>query len=405
MAESKTPPAAASAGSKPPYGDVPIPNHGFCIKKDGKVNQKKTENCDDVAAWTSSSSEQWVAGLEAGSYGRRNKHCLYMNKGAWVEQTLDFVDIVPRAFYTFRIDACRSAEKADAIIVEFFIGASGAALVHSDKLGPLSNGWKEYQTQWQAPADIPAGSKLRIRVTMAKQWGQIDNARLHCGETTTSMEDDIAAVLAARRKAEESAIEGDMGATPLNSGWSIWEHRKQGNKMTSDAAYLSGIARVADFRSVQGFWQYWNQLPLPSEFFTNEKGQRRTFEDRQLEGLSVFREGIAPTWEDPMNSDGGEWFIRSSGSQLSVRQLDEYWEQMVLGMIGETLDPGCEICGARVVDKSKSRGPAYRLELWFRRNQSETGNVGEDMKGRLSRCLAEVNNGRAPKLDYRNHKF
>ena len=123
---------------------------------------------------------------------------------------------------------------------------------------------------------------------------------------------------------------------------------------------------------------------------------------RQLEGWSVFREGISPLWEDSMNADGGEFFIRSSGSQLSVQQLDEFWEQTVLGMIGETLDPGGEICGARVVDKSKHKGPAYRLELWFRRNNPQ---IGDDMKQRFSSCLAEVNNGRVPKLDYRNHKF
>ena len=398
MSESK---AAPPKRSSPPYGNIPVPNSGFNLKKDGRVETKKTENCDNVAAWVSSSRDAWVAGLEAGSYGRRGKHCLYMNKSAWVEQVIETAPMLASAYYTILLDACRSAEKADQFVVELFLNGS---LQHSEKLGPLANGWKEYRTQWQAPANLAKESKLKLRITMIKAWGQIDNVRLHVGTSPTSLEDDKAAVIAERLAKEEAAFDAEKGGTPLNSGWSIWEHRKQGNKMTSDAAYLSGIARVADFRTIQGFWQYWNQLPLPSEFFTNEKGQRRTFEDRQLEGLSVFREGISPTWEDAMNADGGEWFIRSSGSQLSVRQLDEYWEQIVLGMIGETLDPGCEVCGARVVDKSKSRGPAYRLELWFRRNE---GKIGEDIKSRLSSCLGEVKErgGRPPKLDYRNHRF
>ena len=36
-------------------------------------------------------------------------------------------------------------------------------------------------------------------------------------------------------------------------------------------------------------------------------------------------------------------------------------------MIGETIDPGDEICGARVVDKSTVQRQMYRLELWFKR--------------------------------------
>ena len=394
----------ASIASTSTYGPVHVANPTFVIMKNGKPQTKKTPNFEEVAVWTSSSSAEWNAGIEDGTAGRRSKKVCYMNKGAWVEQTLDMHSIVGGGFYTISVDATRSAEKADFIIVNLFLGNEQQA-VHTENLGKLADRWQTFRTQWQAPADTAPGQNLRIRLTMVNQWGQIDNVHVHCGKTATSLDDSIQAEQEEQAKIEAAAADFEKDGTPLNSGWSIWEHRKQGNKMTSDAAYLSGIARVADFRTVQGFWQYWNQLPLPSEFFTNEKGQKRTFEDRALEGLSVFREGIAPTWEDPMNAEGGEFFIRSSGSQLSVQQLDEFWEQTVLSMIGETVDPGCEVCGARVVDKSKHKGPAYRLELWFRRNNQK---VGDEMKDRFARTLSEVNrqgNNRAPKLDYRNHKF
>lgn len=35
-------------------------------------------------------------------------------------------------------------------------------------------------------------------------------------------------------------------------------------------------------------------------------------------------------------------------------------------LIGETLEAGGAITGARVVDKSKNRRPEYRLEIWTR---------------------------------------
>ena len=39
---------------------------------------------------------------------------------------------------------------------------------------------------------------------------------------------------------------------------------------------------------------------------------------------------------------------------------------MLMSMVGETLDSGDEVTGARVVDKSKKGTKMYRIELWFR---------------------------------------
>lgn len=47
-------------------------------------------------------------------------------------------------------------------------------------------------------------------------------------------------------------------------------------------------------------------------------------------------------------------------------------ENMVLGLVGETVDVGDEICGARVVDKSKNSHNVYRFELWLRSNDNST---------------------------------
>lgn len=45
---------------------------------------------------------------------------------------------------------------------------------------------------------------------------------------------------------------------------------------------------------------------------------------------------------------------------------------MVLGLVGETIDVGDEICGARVVDKSKGTHVVYRFELWLRNDDRPT---------------------------------
>ena len=44
-------------------------------------------------------------------------------------------------------------------------------------------------------------------------------------------------------------------------------------------------------------------------------------------------------------------------------QLDTYWENLVLALIGETIDVGDEICGCRVVDKSSKKGKRVQMYL------------------------------------------
>jgi hypothetical protein len=103
-------------------------------------------------------------------------------------------------------------------------------------------------------------------------------------------------------------------------------------------------------------------MPKPSAIFFDGKANKKVGE-RVIESLSLFKSGIKPEWEDKANRAGGEWFIRKA---LPLPYLDDVWKKLVLGMIGETLDSGDEITGARVCDKSLRGKPMYRLELWFR---------------------------------------
>ena len=58
---------------------------------------------------------------------------------------------------------------------------------------------------------------------------------------------------------------------------------------------------------------------------------------------------------------------------------DDFWQNLVLGMIGETIDMGDEICGARVVDKCSGGRCMYRLELWFRKKEPQS--VADELLG------------------------
>ena len=89
---------------------------------------------------------------------------------------------------------------------------------------------------------------------------------------------------------------------------------------------------------------------------------------------------------------------------MDPKQLDEYWLNMVLGMIGEIIDKGDEITGARVVDKSK-RDIIYRMELWFRKKDLTIAN---ELKEKMQEALSADSGGSGgmrsvPQFNFRAH--
>ena len=164
---------------------------------------------------------------------------------------------------------------------------------------------------------------------------------------------------------------------------------------------MDGICKLADFQTVEEFWQYWNHIPLPSKFFTRQQ----KFVDRDVEAFSIFRSGIEPKWEDEKNSAGGEFYFRDS---IELSMLDKYWEETVLALIGETLDPDTnQLCGVRVVDKTRNnRGkvnPSFRLELWFANNDED---MKKEIKSRFENTLETACGGSGiPTIEYRAHSF
>jgi hypothetical protein len=88
-------------------------------------------------------------------------------------------------------------------------------------------------------------------------------------------------------------------------------------------------------------------------------------DSRTLESLSIFKTGIEPSWEDAANIRGGEWWMRKA---VTPGVLDQWWTNIVLGLVGCTIEGSDDIAGARVVDKSKAGdGRTFvKIELWLR---------------------------------------
>ncbi|GMH77127.1 hypothetical protein TrRE_jg4455 [Triparma retinervis] len=182
---------------------------------------------------------------------------------------------------------------------------------------------------------------------------------------------------------------------PLNSEWTMWH----GDALEKD--WSKKIQPICDFSTVEEFWQYFNHIPRPGKvFFDGESKASVGPSNKVIDELSIFKKGIKPEWEDPQNRDGGCFYIRQA---LDPDQVDIYWQNTVLALIGETLDEKDSIAGARIVDKGKNFA-LYRFELWLKTADEEVVNK---IKERFHACIKEgspnFKKGH-PKFEWKKHK-
>jgi len=177
----------------------------------------------------------------------------------------------------------------------------------------------------------------------------------------------------------------------LRYTWTIWEQIMQTDQKASQ--YSDATHRVASFSTVKGFWKYWNHLPQPSQLLDGKKFVREQGEQRNVvDALMVFRDGIKPEWEDAVNQTGGHFQYQLKTS-LGGGTIDEYWNNLVLGIIGGTIEPADMITGVRLVDKlSQARTASVRIEVWFS-NFDDAAKVNL-LEESLTKCMTTGLDGR-----------
>mmetsp|Transcript_29 Transcript_29/g.91 ORF Transcript_29/g.91 Transcript_29/m.91 type:complete len:239 (-) Transcript_29:442-1158(-) len=172
----------------------------------------------------------------------------------------------------------------------------------------------------------------------------------------------------------------------LRFTWTIWEQIMQSTDAKA-AQYSDATHRVASFSTVKGFWKYWNHLPQPSELLDGKKFVRETADSRSVvDALMVFRDGIKPEWEDAVNASGGHFQFQLKAN-LGGGVIDEYWNNIVLGMIGGTVEPAEMITGVRLVDKlSQQRSASIRIEVWF--SNFDDADKVDLLQRNLEKCMS-----------------
>lgn len=192
---------------------------------------------------------------------------------------------------------------------------------------------------------------------------------------------------------------------PLRYTWSIWEQIMQSTG-GSNSQYSDATHKVSDFSTVQAFWKLWNHMPQPSELLEQKRMVREQPDGLHvIDAIMIFRENVRPEWEDKMNANGGHFQFQLKPN-TGGGQIDEYWNNIVLGMIGATIEPANMITGLRLVDKLSGPRAAnvIRLEVWFS-NYDDTQSVNT-LRKNIEKCMAtrlDGSLGQAPRCETKSH--
>merc|ERR1719329_2051792 len=173
-----------------------------------------------------------------------------------------------------------------------------------------------------------------------------------------------------------------------------------------ECSVLRCHAQVSSFSTVQDFWRLWNHMPQPSELLEQKRIVREQPDGLHvIDALMIFRDGVRPEWEDPLNANGGHFQFQLKPS-IGGGQIDEYWNNLVLGMIGATIEPVNMITGIRLVDKLSGPRAAnvIRLEIWFTNFDDNT--AVNALKKNIEQCMGtrlDGSVGQVPKCDVKGH--
>uniref|UniRef100_A0A7S1QRU0 Uncharacterized protein n=1 Tax=Alexandrium catenella TaxID=2925 RepID=A0A7S1QRU0_ALECA len=146
---------------------------------------------------------------------------------------------------------------------------------------------------------------------------------------------------------------------PLLRSWTLWQQ-------TVGSGY--DPQRVVAFSTAQEFWAVWNGVPQPSEMLEGKvMREQPDGQSLAIDAIMIFSDRISPEWEHAANAKGGHFAIELV-PHIGGGQIDEYWNRIVLAVIGESMESSDIITGLRLVDKLSGKrkvSDRIRLEVWY----------------------------------------
>ncbi|GAM17283.1 hypothetical protein SAMD00019534_004580, partial [Acytostelium subglobosum LB1] len=157
----------------------------------------------------------------------------------------------------------------------------------------------------------------------------------------------------------------EQGLHQLDCSWTIWvidpTTQSPMKPLTSSTSsshddYLSSMDKIGTFDTVEEFWTCFRKLKPPSKMPIGAT-------------YHLFKTGIVPIWEDEHNKEGGKWVMQFQGYNRSLYNTDLIWENIVLGIVGETIDTERDICGVVLTKRDKLE----RIQIWNRDAHNKAG--------------------------------
>lgn len=161
----------------------------------------------------------------------------------------------------------------------------------------------------------------------------------------------------------------EIPAHPLFHSWGFWFHSHQSFNKGSNAkqeSWFSDLKQFGSVSTVEQLWAYMNYLVSPSalEFNCN---------------YHFFKNPIRPEWEDERNIGGGRWVLFIKQDR---KNLDVYWENLLLALSGEQLELSDAVNGA-VISRRKHMD---KIAIWTARldSQEQIDALGAQIKAAVA---------------------
>ncbi|CAJ0562407.1 unnamed protein product, partial [Mesorhabditis spiculigera] len=139
---------------------------------------------------------------------------------------------------------------------------------------------------------------------------------------------------------------------------------------------------VATFDTVEDFWRIYNHIQKPSSLHPGSD-------------YYIFKEGIRPMWEDPRNINGGRWLLNVEQGSEKECNVDFYWLETLMLMLGEQFESyGSYVCGAVVNVRSKGD----KVSLWTFDAMRDDANL---KIGRIMQSTLQLNDRQ--RMKYEKH--
>jgi len=91
---------------------------------------------------------------------------------------------------------------------------------------------------------------------------------------------------------------------PLESNWSFWFDKYIGPGKSAEE-YANALLQIGTFDSIQGFWQWYNNLPRATLLEVSSS-------------VHLMKANVKPVYEDPSNEKGGHIAFKSKNTNSMI---------------------------------------------------------------------------------------